>query len=76
MRVFTLDELADYDGTDGKPCYVAYKGKVYDVTAGPNWVDGVHSEHYAGEDLTEAMEDAPHDEEVMEEMPVVGELAE
>ena len=77
MRIFTLEELAEFNGRDGKPAYVAYKGKVYDVTAGPTWMDGMHlDEHEAGQDLTEALEYAPHGEEVLLQMPVVGELAE
>jgi predicted heme/steroid binding protein len=74
LRRFTTEELSQYDGTDGRPAYVAYKGKVYDVSDGPTWVDGLHSEHSAGMDLTPDMEDAPHGDEVMEGMPVVGEF--
>lgn len=74
MRTFTLRELAEYDGSDGNPAYVSYKGKVYDVTNGQNWTGGTHYEHYAGEDLTEEMDNAPHGDEVMDAFPVVGEL--
>jgi len=74
MRTFTAGELAEFDGRDGKPAYVAYRGLVYGVTSGPTWVDGTHLGHAAGEDLTDDMEAAPHGVEVMEEMPVVGEF--
>lgn len=74
MQSFTVDELAKYDGTGGNPAYAAYNGKVYDVSSGPNWTAGSHYQHSAGEDLTEAMEDAPHGDDVMEAFPVVGEL--
>ncbi|KAJ1506994.1 hypothetical protein HMI56_000340 [Coelomomyces lativittatus] len=34
-RLFTPEELAQYDGTDlSKPIYLAVLGRVYDVTAG------------------------------------------
>ena len=74
MRLFTETELNKYDGVGGSPTYVAYKGKVYDVSNGPTWDDGSHYQHLAGEDLTEAMEEAPHGEDVMDDFPIVGEL--
>ena len=74
MRSFTIAELAKYDGTEGNPTYVAYKGKVYDLSGGPDWADGSHYVHIAGEDLTEEMEDSPHSDDVMNDFPVVGEL--
>lgn len=75
MKEFTLDELKEYDGSDpDKPVYVAYEGKVYDVTESPLFQDGMHFEHPSGGDLTDDMEDAPHDDDVMEHCPVVGTL--
>ena len=73
-RKFTLEELGKFDGKEGRPAYVAYKGKVYDVTESSQWIEGVHIGHAAGEDLTEPMEIAPHSEDVMERMKVVGVL--
>ncbi len=77
MRTFTNDELRKFSGRDGAPAYVAYKGKVYDVTRSPSWEKGAHYEaHNAGEDLTEAMDDAPHGGEAMDDFPVVGTVEE
>jgi predicted heme/steroid binding protein len=73
-RKFTLDELGKFDGKEGRPAYVGYKGKVYDVTESSQWIGGDHLGHVAGEDLTEQMEIAPHDQDVMERMTVVGVL--
>ena len=42
MRIFTPEELAEFDGRDGKPAYVAYDGLVYDVSGGPTWIAGDH----------------------------------
>ena len=54
MKEFTLEELAEYDGTDGQPAYVAYKGIVYDVTESAMWGDGDHEGmHTRGRDLTD-----------------------
>lgn len=75
LRIFTAEELALYDGTGGHPAYIAYHGQVYDVSSGPNWAAGAHYEHNAGEELSDAMEDAPHGDDVMERFPIVGELA-
>ncbi|MEE9615315.1 MAG: cytochrome b5 domain-containing protein [Thermodesulfobacteriota bacterium] len=77
MKKFTEDELKEFDGGEpGKPIYFAYKGKVYDVTESPLFLEGMHFEHYAGCDLTDYMEDSPHGEESLEELKVVGEYEE
>jgi len=73
-RTFTRDELKAFDGTDGRPIYAAYKGRVYDVTTSPLWTEGQHFEHLAGADLTDELADAPHGEEVFESFPVAGDL--
>jgi predicted heme/steroid binding protein len=72
---FTLDELHQFDGKNGRPVYVGYKGKVYDVTDSDQWIDGDHMGHVAGQDLTEEMDIAPHADDVMEKMKAVGVLA-
>ncbi|HIP99328.1 TPA: cytochrome B5 [Candidatus Bipolaricaulota bacterium] len=75
MREFTLEELARFDGRDGRPAYVAYAGVVYDVTTSFLWQGGRHQVlHRAGQDLTEALAQAPHGQELLEKFPVVGTL--
>jgi predicted heme/steroid binding protein len=74
-RKFTIDELKRYDGKDGRPVYIAYQGKVYDVTDSPLWTSGDHQGlHEAGKDLTAEMSEAPHGEETLANMKVVGVL--
>ncbi len=74
MREFTLDDLKQMNGRDGNPAYVAYEGTVYDVTESSMWDDGDHmGAHEAGEDLTVAHDDAPHDVHIVD-FPVVGTL--
>ena len=75
MKKFTISELSQFNGKNGNPAYVGYKGKVYDVTESYQWGDGEHLGHIAGKDLTDQMEIAPHSEEVMERMKIVGVLA-
>jgi len=71
----THDELRRYDGRNGAKAYVAYKGRVYDVTESAFWKEGVHEgQHTAGEDLTQMMAGAPHGDEVFAKMPVVATL--
>ena len=77
-KVFTLDELATYNGKDGQPAYVAVDGVVYDVTASPEWTNGEHKMGVtAGQDLTDIIkEKSPHGVAILEKFPVVGKLAE
>ena len=75
MKIFTKEELARYNGENGAPAYVAYKGKVYDVSSSFHWSGGKHHVlHNAGEDLTDSLEKAPHSTELLEKFPVVGKL--
>ncbi len=74
-RKITQAELAENNGQNGKPAYVAFKGKVYDVSESAFWLYGDHmGSHQAGKDLTEEMELAPHREETLQRMKVVGDL--
>jgi len=73
QRKFTVEELSKFDGKAGRPAYVAYKGKVYDVSDSYQWIDGEHfGEHNAGKDLTQQMASASHAEDVMDRMKIVG----
>ena len=74
MRIFTEEELKKYDSSNGV-AYIAYHGKVYDVSASYHWRKGIHQvTHRAGYDLTEALEQAPHGLDLLEKFAIVGEL--
>jgi len=74
MRKFTREELEKNDGSDGA-AYVAYNGKVYDVSQSYHWKRGIHhATHHAGRDLTGALEKAPHNADMLNRFPIVGEL--
>ncbi len=76
MNTFTREELAEYDGKNGKPSYIAHDGLIYDVSDSFLWKGGRHQAmHQAGCDLTEALKRAPHGPDMLERVPVIGKLA-
>ena len=58
-RDLAYEELHTFDGKEGRPAYVVYKGLIYDVTASKLWKNGSHlSKHLAGHDLTDTLKTA------------------
>jgi len=75
MQEFDNAELEKFDGNNGRPVYVAHKGKVYDVSNSKLWKNGLHMKrHHAGNDLTVDIQGAPHEPDVLERYPQVGTL--
>jgi len=75
-RVFTLTELAEYDGTGGTTAYIAVNGIVYDVTDVADWNDGWHKGmHLAGTECTAVFDDSPHSLSFLNQLTIVGTLA-
>jgi predicted heme/steroid binding protein/uncharacterized membrane protein len=75
MKEFNLEELAGYNGVNGKPVYIASSGKVYDVSESKLWRNGIHMKrHKAACDLTTDIQAAPHGKDVLERYPQVGVL--
>ncbi len=73
MREFTAEELSSFNGKDGNPIYIAFQGKVYDVTKSRLWAKGLHmNRHPAAKDLTGEISAAPHGLEVLERYPQIG----
>ena len=71
----TLTELAQCDGQEGRPAYIAFRGAIYDVGQSRLWKNGNHlNRHPAGVDLTEVLSQAPHGEDKVMAMPRVGTL--
>ena len=62
------------NGVDHEEIWIAYQGKVYDVSKSRLWLNGKHYEHWAGQDLTHELPDAPHTSAVFERVPLVGYL--
>jgi predicted heme/steroid binding protein/uncharacterized membrane protein len=75
MEEFDPERLKEFNGKDGKPVYVAYKGRVIDVTNSKLWKTGIHMKrHQSGTDLTTDIEAAPHGLEVLDRYPQAGVL--
>ena len=76
-RKFTSDDLKQFDGLNGHPLYVVFKGKIYDLSSSMLWLQGKHmGMHTLSDDLTESIKTAPHGEDNVFRFPAVGELAE
>ena len=71
---YTRFQLALRNGQDREEIWVAFKGDIYDVTESRLWRNGKHYEHWAGQDLTEELEDAPHTAKVFERFKVIARL--
>jgi predicted heme/steroid binding protein len=72
IPVYTRSQLALRNGSDREEIWCAYKGKIYELNKSRLWRGGKHYEHWAGQDLTSEMEDAPHLETVFDKFKVVG----
>jgi len=71
----SLEELAGFDGKEGRKAYFAYQGEVFDATDSRLWKNGTHmGRHQAGCDLTEVLSQAPHGEDKVRALVKVGKL--
>lgn len=66
--------LALRNGQDREEIWVAFRGKIYDVSSSNLWKKGMHYEHWAGQDLTDELAEAPHTEKVFEKFKIIGQL--
>ena len=74
LPVIQTAQLALRNGQDKPQVWIAYKGIVYDVTQSRLWREGKHYEHWAGQDLTHELPDAPHTDEVFARFKAIGRL--
>lgn len=72
--LFSRAQLALRNGQDKPEVWVALNGIIYDVSKSRLWNKGKHYEHWAGQDLTDELPDAPHNEKVFDKFKVVGKL--
>lgn len=74
LPIYTRFQLALRNGQDKPQIWVAFQGLIYDVTQSRLWRDGKHYEHWAGQDLTAELKDAPHTAAVFQKFQVIGRL--
>ena len=71
----SLEQLSYYDGLQGRPAYIAYQNKIYDVTNASGWSQGSHEGmHLAGQDCTDILQSAPHGTSVLNQLLIIGDL--
>jgi len=74
-KELTIDQLSQFDGNEGRPAYVSHRDIIYDVSVSKLWKSGSHfNKHAAGQDMTDVLKTAPHTEDKLLSMPVVGKL--
>jgi predicted heme/steroid binding protein len=74
LPTYSRTYLALRNGQDKPEIWVAYKGMIYDVSRSRLWRAGKHYEHWAGQDLTDELGDAPHNENVFDKFKIIGML--
>ena len=74
MKTYTKNQLALRNGSDMEEIWIAYKGLIYDVKKSRLWKNGKHYEHWAGQDLTDELQGAPHNDFVFDKFEVVGQI--
>jgi predicted heme/steroid binding protein len=75
LKPLTPKDLQRFDGQEGRPLYIGYKGKVYDLSSSPLFQGEKRMRcHIAGKDLTREIEFAPHGEDLILKSPLVGRL--
>ncbi len=74
MKIYNRQQLALRNGQDKPEIWVAFRGIIYDVSISRLWKNGMHYEHWAGQDLTDELQFAPHTEKVFKKFKVIGQL--
>ena len=72
LPTYSRSQLALRNGQDKPDIWVAFDGKIYDMTQSKLWRNGKHYEHWAGQDLTSELADAPHSAQVFEKFTPIG----
>ena len=74
-RNFTIGELANFDGKNGRPAYVAVNGTVYDVTSNRAWAAATHFGLLAGKEYSQEFASCHAGQQsILATLPVVGRL--
>lgn len=75
LREFTVEELSQYDGVNGRPAYVGVNGNVYDLTNNSHWSGGSHYGLFAGQNHSEDfMICHAGMSQILDQLPLVGKV--
>lgn len=77
LLILTPEELAEFDGKNNKPAYIAIDGMIYDISNIELFKKSPHNELQFGKDLTNEFSEC-HDGnlEILNKIPIIGMLAE
>jgi predicted heme/steroid binding protein len=70
-KVFTPQELSQFDGQNGNPGYIAINGIIYDVSEVQLLKDGRHHGVIPGSDVTDLF---VHNKAILNRLKIVGQL--
>lgn len=73
-KSYSVAQLALRNGQDREEIWCAYDSLIYDISDSKLWRNGHHYEHWAGQDLTDELKDAPHNADVFRKFKVIGVL--
>lgn len=74
-RNFTIEELANFDGKNGRAAYVAVNGTVYDVTNNRAWAAATHFGLLAGKEYSQEFASCHAGQQsILDTLPQVGRL--
>ena len=76
-KAYSQQELASADGKDGRDCWLAVDGVVYEIEQGYKWVEGEHTESslaYCGADMSSVIDQAPHGRTKLSQLKKIGTL--
>lgn len=78
QRTVSKAELAKADGRNGRDCYVAVDGYVYQIKGFTQWANGKHTPSggaaYCGADMSQAITKSPHGKQVLDKLIRIGPL--
>ncbi len=74
QKSYSKIELSLRNGQDKEEIWCSYKGIIYELTHSRLWKNGLHYEHWAGQDLTDELKTAPHSESVFAKFKIIGKV--
>jgi predicted heme/steroid binding protein len=74
LKEYNRQQLSLRNGQDKEEIWCAYRGIIYDLSGSGMWKGGKHYEHWAGQDLTDELPEAPHTDAVFQKFRIIGRL--